>query len=97
MQPSSLLNRQERELASERPVLINVSRAEIQLQRELDQSTAERRRVEERQRVVFDRERALVRSRVDHHMEEMLHGVAGVQITQRTATTTKTTTTGWKT
>ncbi|KAH9598039.1 hypothetical protein LSM04_001793 [Trypanosoma melophagium] len=78
MQPSSLLNRQERELASERPVLINVSRAEIQLQRELDQSTAERRRVEERQRVVFDRERALVRSRVDHHMEEMLHGVAGV-------------------
>ncbi|ORC91388.1 uncharacterized protein TM35_000063930 [Trypanosoma theileri] len=78
MQPSALLNRQERELASEAPVLINVSRAEAQLQRELDQSTAERRRVEERQHVVFVRERAFVRSRVDREMEALLHGVAGV-------------------
>ncbi|KEG11158.1 hypothetical protein DQ04_02921050 [Trypanosoma grayi] len=78
MQPSGLRNRYERDLASENPIHIGVGRAEARLRREMDETTAALEKMAERRHLALSRGRASVRTRVDHHMEEILSGVDGV-------------------
>ncbi|ESL08373.1 hypothetical protein TRSC58_03924 [Trypanosoma rangeli SC58] len=78
MRPSGLHNRHEQELAGADPVLISVDRAEAQLRKEMDGTTAALLRRQRQRQLAFGRERAVVRSRVDQCMEELLKGVEGV-------------------
>lgn len=78
MRPLGLCQPREKELARDKPVLTSLGIAEARHQSALAKATASAKRVDEKKRLAFDRERASVRSWVNRSMENMLEGVGGL-------------------